>query len=201
MRVVLDSNLIISALITGASVPARVLEAWRRGRFHLVLSEEQLEELRRVTRYERVRPLISSQAAGVLLNELRAHAHMLADLPHVDRSPDPADNFLLAMAQAGEADVLVTGDKHDLLSLKAFQCTRIITARQFLGQLGEKKQRLHKQPTSMAQKAQDVAVTHGVPVTANSPNQKQGRPRGRPRIWCISQLVIGESAFPDLLTR
>lgn len=157
MRVVLDSNLIISALITGAGVPARVLEAWRRGRFHLVLSEEQLEELRRVTRYERVRPLISSQAAGVLLNELRAHAHMLADLPHVDRSPDPADNFLLAMAQAGEADVLVTGDKHDLLSLKAFQRTRIITARQFLGQLGEKKRAPKRKVTAARRRKRKTA--------------------------------------------
>jgi uncharacterized protein len=117
MRAVLDSNLIISALINGAGVPARVLEAWRRGRFALVLSEEQLEELRRVTRCERLRPLITAAAAGVLLNELRAHAQMLVELPRVDRSPDPADNFLLAMAQAGEADALVTGDKHDLLSL------------------------------------------------------------------------------------
>jgi hypothetical protein len=144
MRVVLDSNLIISALISGAGVPAQVLEAWRRGRFELVLSEDQLEELRRVTRYARLRPLISAQAAGVLINELRAHAQMLADLPHVDRSPDPADNFLLAMAQAGEADVLVTGDEHDLLSLKVFQRTRIITARQFLGQLGERGKRSPK---------------------------------------------------------
>ncbi len=157
MRVVLDSNLIISALITGVGVPARVLEAWRRGRFHLVLSEEQLEELRRVMRYERVRPLISSQAAGVLLNELRAHAHMLADLPHVDRSPDPADNFLLAMAQAGEADVLVTGDKHDLLSLKAFQRTRIITARQFLGQLGEKKRAPKRKVTAARRRKRKTA--------------------------------------------
>lgn len=158
MRVVLDSNLIISALITGAGVPARVLEAWRRGRFHLVLSEEQLEELRRVTRYERVRPLISSQAAGVLLNELRAHTHMLADLPHVDRSPDPADNFLLAMAQAGEAYVLVTGDKHDLLSLKAFQRTRIITARQFLGEIGEKTKRAPKRKAAAARRRKRKAA-------------------------------------------
>jgi putative PIN family toxin of toxin-antitoxin system len=141
MRVVLDSNLIISALINGAGAPAGVLEAWRRRRFALVLSEEQLEELRRVTRYERLRPLITGVAAGVLLNELRAHALMLSDLPHVDRSPDPADNFLLAMAQAGEADALVTGDKHDLLILGTFQRTRIITARQFLAQLGDKTKR------------------------------------------------------------
>jgi hypothetical protein len=153
MRVVLDSNLIISALITGAGVPAQVLEAWRRGRFELVLSEEQLEELRRVTRYARLRPLISAQAAGVLINELRAHAQMLADLPHIDRSPDPADNFLLAMAQAGEADVLVTGDKHDLLSIGSFQRTRIITARQFLALLGDKTKRSPKRKVPAARRS------------------------------------------------
>ena len=152
MRVVLDSNLIISALITGTGVPARVLEAWRRGRFALVLSQEQLEELRRVTRYERLRPLITASAAGVLLNELRAHAQMLSDLPHVDRSPDPGDNFLLAMAQAGEADVLVTGDKHDLLILGSFQRTRIITARQFLTQLGDKTKRSPKSKVAAARR-------------------------------------------------
>jgi len=52
------------------------------------------------------------------------------------------------MAQAGEADVLVTGDKHDLLILGSFQRTRIITARQFLGQIGEKEKGLPKRPVS-----------------------------------------------------
>jgi uncharacterized protein len=152
MRVVLDSNLIIGALINGTGIPAGVLEAWRRGRFALVLSEEQIEELRRVTRYERLRPLITAAAAGVLLNELRAHAVMLSDLPHVDCSPDPADNFLLAMAQAGEADALVTGDKHDLLILGTFQRTRIITARQFLTQFADKTKRSPKRKVAVARR-------------------------------------------------
>ena len=117
MRVVLDSNLIVSALISETGLPAQLLGAWRRDRFDLVLSKEQLEELRRVTRYERLRPWITPSAAGVLLNELRAHAQMLSDLPEVDRSPDPADNFLLAMAQAGQVEYLVTGDKRHLLTL------------------------------------------------------------------------------------
>jgi predicted nucleic acid-binding protein len=65
-------------------------------------------------------------------NELRRLAVLVKTLPVVDASQDPGDNFLLAMAQAGEAaDVLVTGDKHDLLSLEAFQRTRIISARHF----------------------------------------------------------------------
>lgn len=57
---------------------------------------------------------------------------MLTDLPVVTASPDPYDNYLLAMAAVGAADFLVTGDKRDLLVLKAFQGTRIVTMRDFL---------------------------------------------------------------------
>ncbi len=144
MRVVLDTNILCSALLTPRGVTDRLYRAWREGRFELLTSLEQLEEFRRVTRYPRLRPFIERAAAGAMHNELQRLAMLIPKLPVVDASRDPADNFLLAMAQAGEADVLVTGDKHDLLSLGSFQRTRIITARQFLGQLGEKKQRLPK---------------------------------------------------------
>jgi predicted nucleic acid-binding protein len=49
----------------------------------------------------------------------------------VKRSPDPDDNFLLALAEAGNADYLVTGDKSGLPSLASHKSTRIITARDF----------------------------------------------------------------------
>ena len=49
----------------------------------------------------------------------------------VRRSSDPEDDFLLALAQAGEADYLVTGDKAGLLALKRHASTRIVTASQF----------------------------------------------------------------------
>jgi hypothetical protein len=62
------------------------------------------------------------------------------------------------MAQAGEADVLVTGDKHDLLSLKAFQRTRIITARQFLGEIGEKTKRAPKRKAAAARRRKRKAA-------------------------------------------
>ena len=53
------------------------------------------------------------------------------------RSPDPADNFLLALAEAGNADYLVTGDKSGLLALASHKSTRIITARDFAGLFAE----------------------------------------------------------------
>ena len=61
---------------------------------------------------------------------------MVPTLPRVDRSPDPKDNFLLALAEAGNADLLVSGDKRDVLALKRHEGTRIVTAREALQALG-----------------------------------------------------------------
>jgi putative PIN family toxin of toxin-antitoxin system len=144
MRAILDTNILCSALITPGGPTDRLYRAWREGRFQLLTSEEQLEEFRRVTRYPHLRPFIEPAAAGAMYNELRRLAILLETLPVIDASKDPGDNFLLAMAQAGEADVLVTGDKQDLLSLKIFQRTRIITARRFLTQLSDKVKRSPK---------------------------------------------------------
>ena len=57
---------------------------------------------------------------------------MLPSLPSVTVCEDPYDNYLLAMAIAGAADFLVTGDKRDLLGLGLHEETRIVTVREFL---------------------------------------------------------------------
>lgn len=67
-----------------------------------------------MTRYPHLRPFIELAAAGAMYNELRRLAVLLNALPVVDAPKDPEDNFSLAMVQAGDADVLVTGDKHSL---------------------------------------------------------------------------------------
>ena len=136
MRVVLDTNVLIAALISPHRPPDRVFQAWLSGVFTLVTSVEQLEEFRRATRYSRLRPLIEPAAAGTMLNTLATVATVLKKLPAVDRSRDPGDNFVLAMAEAGEADYLVTGDRKDLLALKRHHRTHIVRVREFLKVLG-----------------------------------------------------------------
>ena len=86
-------------------------------------------------RYPRVRRFIEPAAAGTMHNELRHLAVYLTNVPEVRKSRDPADNFLLAIAKAGEADYLATGDKRDLLALKQFERTKIVTARSLLEML------------------------------------------------------------------
>jgi len=132
MRVILDTNVLVSALLAAGSVPAQLLDAWFDGRFTLLTSEEQLEELRRVTRYPRIRAYVDPATAGSLVNDLRHFAELVTHLPRVDVSADPGDNFLLAMAEAGRADYLVTADKRDVLALRRHGVTRIVKARKLL---------------------------------------------------------------------
>jgi putative PIN family toxin of toxin-antitoxin system len=153
MRVILDTNILCSALLAPGGPTDKLYRAWREGRFVLLTSEQQLEEFRRVTRYPRLRRFIEAAAAGAMHNELRRLAVLIEKLPAVDASSDPADNFLLSMAQAGEANLLVTGDKHDQLGLGTFQRTRIVTARRLLELLGEKKKRKPKRAVKATRRA------------------------------------------------
>ena len=136
MRVVLDTNILVSALISRSGPTDRLYVAWKDRRYQLVTCIEQLDEFRRVTRYPRVRKLIDPSAAGVMYNQLRISATVLDKLPVVNRSTDPGDNFLLAMAEASAAEYLVTGDKRDILSLKTHGNTRVISPTSMLRMLG-----------------------------------------------------------------
>lgn len=132
MRVVLDTNVLISALLHDRSLPFQLVALWRQGRIVLLTSDEQLDEMRRVTRYPKIRARLNPAVAGRLINELKQVATVIENLPEVSISPDPWDNYLLATAEAGKADLLVTGDKADLLHLERHAGARIVTVRHCL---------------------------------------------------------------------
>jgi len=87
-----------------------------------------------VTRYPKIRERHAPAIAGRLVNKLRGLPDMVDRLPSLDVSPDRWDNYLLALAQEGRADHLVTGDKSDLLS--RHRETQIVIVRQMLEKLG-----------------------------------------------------------------
>lgn len=134
MRVVLDTNVLISALLVETSLPARLIQAWRDGRFTLLTAPSQLEELMRVTRYPKIRERLNPALAGRLINEVRDLAVIVVPPPILAVSPDADDDHLLAIARGGTADFLVTGDKRDLLLLGSYDGTKIISVREFLAQ-------------------------------------------------------------------
>src|SRR6202045_309314 len=89
MRLVIDTNVLISALLAEKSLPAHLIVLWREGRFDLLTSADQLDELMRVTRYPRIRERLASQLAGRLINELRDIAGVVKNLPVVTFLPIP----------------------------------------------------------------------------------------------------------------
>ena len=141
MRSILDTNVLVSALIVPGGAPDYLYQAWRMGCFTLVSSEEQLEEFRRVTRYPRIRKYIQPAAAGTMLNQIRTLAELTGRLPSISICADPTDNFLLAMAEISKADYLITGDGRHLLTLERHGSTRILTAREAATLLGYQAQR------------------------------------------------------------
>ena len=89
MRLVIDTNILVSALLAATSLPAQLVVLWRAGRFDLLTAAEQLDEFMRVTRYPKIRERLAPAIAGRLVNDLRALAFMVDKLPVVDASPDP----------------------------------------------------------------------------------------------------------------
>ena len=126
MRLVLDTNVLLTAIMSPSSTCAQILSLWRDRRIAVITAAEQIEEIARVTRYPKIRIRLLPSLAGRLVNRLRDVAILVEKLPALDLSPDPDDNYLLALAEVGQAQFLVTGDKQ-LLRLKRHKSTRIIT--------------------------------------------------------------------------
>lgn len=131
MRVVLDTNIIVSALIAPAGKTAAIIDAWLDGRFTLLICAAQIDELRSTLQKPRLAELVKPHKAGRLVNQVKKLAEDIDPLPLAKRSTDPTDDFLLALSEGGKADYLVTGDKGGLLALDRHKTTRIISAREF----------------------------------------------------------------------
>ena len=65
----------------------------------------------------------------MLLETIDVNAVLVWELPTVDYSPDPDDNVIIATAIAGGADMIVSGDKRDMLALAEVEGIPIVSAR------------------------------------------------------------------------
>ncbi len=130
MRVILDTNVLLGALISPHGPPDTIYRAWRTTRFELVTSTEQLDELRRVSRYPKLKTILPAHRIGTMVNNMQRAVVLehLPPLPDGIEANDPNDAFLLTMALAGEVDYLVTGDRRaGLLQRGTIGRTRIVT--------------------------------------------------------------------------
>lgn len=131
MRVVIDTNIIVSAYLGGAL--EGIIIAWKSGRFTLVVSREIAEEYLEVLRRPkfRIEEVEVDDFAALLLD--RAEFVIPVETFTVVED-DPTDNKFLEAAVAGKANLIISGDAH-LLDLKSFRNIPIITARQFVEKL------------------------------------------------------------------
>jgi len=136
LSLVIDTNVLIAALIRKNTVPYFLYKAWRDGVCELITSQEQLNELERVMGYPKLRRYFSAQEAHEMLMGVATYATCVVDLPIVTFSPDLDDNIILATAIAGKASYVVSGDKDGMLALGKVKNIPIITARRAVEILG-----------------------------------------------------------------
>ncbi|MGH3064336.1 MAG: putative toxin-antitoxin system toxin component, PIN family [Gaiellaceae bacterium] len=113
LRVVLDPGVLVSAVLTAMGPPAQVIDRWRDAEFDLVVSPHLLDELLEVLLRPQFRAFVDESDVRAYVEALRGEALVVPDVedpPAV--TPDPDDDYLVALAIAGRADLIVSGDAH-----------------------------------------------------------------------------------------
>lgn len=134
MRVVLDTNVLVSAFVSSKGAPAQVFNLWREGKLEIVTSPEAIDELKRVLTYPRLRGRLrySDKQLHQHLSLLKEYAVFVENLSVVAVvAADPDDDKFLALALASQAQYIVSGDGH-LLDLGMYQGISIVTPTAFL---------------------------------------------------------------------
>ena len=134
MKVVIDTNVLVSRAISEKRAPATIFRLRGEGAFEHIVSQALLDEYRRALAYDHVRKLHGRTDAQIvaLLSDIEQAAtlvHPRVLLAVVKEDPD--DNKVLECAVAGGANYIVSGDKH-LLSLGEYEGIRILSPADFL---------------------------------------------------------------------
>jgi putative PIN family toxin of toxin-antitoxin system len=136
-RIVIDTNILVSAILTPGGKPAKILKLVLEGKITLIISPAILEETRHVFNYPKLGRLakknkITKEEVYDFLDKMSKVAVITPGELDIDAIPDdPADNKILACGLEGEADFIISGDHH-LLDLKIFQGAKIIDPVTFL---------------------------------------------------------------------
>jgi uncharacterized protein len=133
-RLVIDTNVFVSGLISGAGSPARILRAVQGKRAVHLVSDPMVEEYLRVLDYPRIRKFrkISDAFVADIAAYLVYQTERVELQSRIRMSPDPDDDVFLNTAVDGGATLLVSGDKTDLLALRTVEGIPIVSAREAL---------------------------------------------------------------------
>lgn len=134
IRIVLDANQFISALLKPGSNPAQIVSLIREDKAKLLMSEEIISEINDVLLYPKIlkRHGKSPEYIAGFIKKLRAVSVMTHAALKIEAiKDDPSDNKYLECAVEGRADYIISGDKH-LKDLNIFRVVRIVTPAEFL---------------------------------------------------------------------
>jgi len=112
-RVVIDPGVLVAALISSKGAPRALLQIWIEGAFELIVSSKLLTELESVLRREKFRTYVTLRDVNAYIALLRRFSTVAPDPDSAPGlSPDPGDDYLIALAAADSADYLISGDSH-----------------------------------------------------------------------------------------
>ena len=136
MRVVVDTNILLSGLMKPDGIPGKIVRAWQNHQFELVLSRFQLDEIGRTLAYPKIQKRLpwGEEQTARFLQQLFLRSVWLGEIETVATVPaDANDNLILSAYLLGEAECLVTGDK-GLLDLR--EQYAVVTASDFVERHG-----------------------------------------------------------------
>ena len=134
LKVVLDTNVIISGTIMDHGATFQILKSWERGDFFTIISEPILREVEKVLHYPRIKEKrhLTELDIEAVLNVLKTYSINTPAKMKIDAIPeDPQDDKFITAAIEGEADYIVSGDRH-LRDLKDYQGIPIVSPSEFL---------------------------------------------------------------------
>jgi putative PIN family toxin of toxin-antitoxin system len=134
IRVVLDTNVLVSALILRGKLN-KLVDFWREGRIIPLLSRETFDEFRRVLEYPKF--VLSKKEINTIIEEEILPFFEVFDITHevTGICRDPDDDKFLACAVSATADFIVSGDK-DLLVMKTYLSVKVVSPSQFFRMFG-----------------------------------------------------------------
>src|SRR5579863_3641708 len=128
IRVVIDTNVLVSALLHASSLPEAVINLAVSGKVQWVASEPILAEYAEVPKRPRLD--IDSAKAADAMEKIRASISRVVPSVRIHATNDPDDNMFLECAEAGDVDYIVTGNIRHFPAI--WQKTRIVTPREFI---------------------------------------------------------------------
>ncbi|OIQ60430.1 putative toxin-antitoxin system toxin component, PIN family [Neomoorella thermoacetica] len=134
MKVVLDTNVVISGLLVPEGPPGRIIDLWADGKIDVVVSPAVITEYMEVFLRPKFAKADTMEERQQLLEGFINLANTILVLPDIEIdiiNADPSDNRFLECARTGETDCIISGDSH-LLALKEYEEIPIITPGQFL---------------------------------------------------------------------